>query len=167
VRFRALNLWHFSCNVEFNPLNIVFPNCGLILAWEILLEYLMTLWRRRISTSEWELLLLSLKITRLQIYPLDTSTPNTPCLRYVYHLHFTHPLLLYRWFPDNCRLVFLSGSPIPCISPSSSRGMSPSGCAKLTRVNSTNVLDEGLRTGEIGCQMNSKVKSVKQGVYRK
>jgi hypothetical protein len=26
------------------------------------------------------------------------------------------------------------------------------------RVNSTNVLDEGLRTGGIGCQMNSKVK---------
>jgi hypothetical protein len=37
----------------------------------------------------------------------------------------------------------------------------------LTRVNSTNVLDEGLRIGEIGRQMNSKVKSVKQGVYRK
>jgi hypothetical protein len=37
----------------------------------------------------------------------------------------------------------------------------------LTRVNSTNVLDEGLRIGEIGRRMNSKVKSVKQGVYRK
>jgi hypothetical protein len=37
----------------------------------------------------------------------------------------------------------------------------------LTRANSTNVLDEGLRIGEIGRQMNSKVKSVKQGVYRK
>jgi hypothetical protein len=37
----------------------------------------------------------------------------------------------------------------------------------LTRVNSTNVLDEGLRIGEIGRQMNSKVKSVKQGVYQK
>jgi hypothetical protein len=37
----------------------------------------------------------------------------------------------------------------------------------LTRVNSTNVLDEGLRIGEIGHRMNSKVKSVKQGVYRK
>jgi hypothetical protein len=31
--------------------------------------------------------------------------------------------------------------------------------------NSTNVLDEGLRIGEIGCRMNSKVKSVKQGGY--
>jgi hypothetical protein len=37
----------------------------------------------------------------------------------------------------------------------------------MTRVNSTNVLDEGLRIGEIGRRMNSKVKSVKQGVYRK
>jgi hypothetical protein len=37
----------------------------------------------------------------------------------------------------------------------------------MTRVNSTNVLDEGLRIGKRGRQMNSKVKSVKQGVYRK
>jgi hypothetical protein len=37
----------------------------------------------------------------------------------------------------------------------------------LTRVNSTNVLDEGLRIGGIGRRINSKVKSVKQGVYRK
>jgi hypothetical protein len=37
----------------------------------------------------------------------------------------------------------------------------------LTRVNSTNVLDEGLRIGEIGRQMNSKVKLVEIGVYRK
>jgi hypothetical protein len=37
----------------------------------------------------------------------------------------------------------------------------------LTRVNSTNVLHEGLRIGEIGRQMNSKVKLVKQGVYQK
>jgi hypothetical protein len=35
----------------------------------------------------------------------------------------------------------------------------------LTRVNSTNVLDEGLRIGETGCRMNSKVNSVKQGGY--
>jgi hypothetical protein len=39
--------------------------------------------------------------------------------------------------------------------------------ASLTRVNSTNVQYEGLRIGGIGRQMNSKVKSVKQGVYRK
>jgi hypothetical protein len=32
-------------------------------------------------------------------------------------------------------------------------------------VNSTNVLDEGLRIGEIGRRMNSKVNSVKQGGY--
>jgi hypothetical protein len=37
----------------------------------------------------------------------------------------------------------------------------------VTRVNSTNVLDEGLRIGEIGRQMNSKVRLVKIGVYRK
>jgi hypothetical protein len=37
----------------------------------------------------------------------------------------------------------------------------------MTRVNSTNVLDEGLRIGETWHRMNSKVKSVKQGVYRK
>jgi hypothetical protein len=37
----------------------------------------------------------------------------------------------------------------------------------LTRVNLTNVLDEGLRIGGVGHWMNSKVKSVKQGVYRK
>jgi hypothetical protein len=30
--------------------------------------------------------------------------------------------------------------------------------APLTRVNSANVLDEGLRIGGIGCRMNSKVK---------
>jgi hypothetical protein len=38
---------------------------------------------------------------------------------------------------------------------------------QLTRVNSTNVLDEGLRIGEIGRRMNSKVKLVEIGVYRK
>jgi hypothetical protein len=32
-------------------------------------------------------------------------------------------------------------------------------------LNSTNVLDEGLRIGEIGRRMNSKVNSVKQGGY--
>jgi hypothetical protein len=37
----------------------------------------------------------------------------------------------------------------------------------VTRVNSTNVLYEGLRIGGIGRRMNSKVKSVKQGVYQK
>jgi hypothetical protein len=35
------------------------------------------------------------------------------------------------------------------------------GLEVLTRVNSTNVLVEGLRIGEIGHRMNSKVKSVK------
>jgi hypothetical protein len=38
---------------------------------------------------------------------------------------------------------------------------------QVTRVNSTNVLDEGLRIGEIGRRMNSKVKLVEIGVYRK
>jgi hypothetical protein len=39
--------------------------------------------------------------------------------------------------------------------------------APLTRVNSTNVLDEGLRIGEIGRRMNSKVRLVEISVYRK
>jgi hypothetical protein len=37
----------------------------------------------------------------------------------------------------------------------------------VTRVNSTNVQYEGLRIGGLGRRMNSKVKLVKQGVYRK
>jgi hypothetical protein len=37
----------------------------------------------------------------------------------------------------------------------------------VTRVNSTNVLNEGLRIGEIGRRMNSKVKLVEIGVCRK
>jgi hypothetical protein len=37
----------------------------------------------------------------------------------------------------------------------------------LTRVNLTNVLDEGLRIGGIGRQMNSKVRLVKISIYRK
>jgi hypothetical protein len=49
---RVHNLWHFFCNVEFNLYSIVFPNYGHFSAWEILLEYLKILWRRRISTSE-------------------------------------------------------------------------------------------------------------------
>jgi hypothetical protein len=38
---------------------------------------------------------------------------------------------------------------------------------RVTRVNSTNVLDEGLRIGGVRRRMNSKVNSVKQGVYWK
>jgi hypothetical protein len=45
-------LWHFFYNGEFSLFSIVFLNFGRSLAWEILLEYLMILWRRRISTSE-------------------------------------------------------------------------------------------------------------------
>jgi hypothetical protein len=37
----------------------------------------------------------------------------------------------------------------------------------VTRVNSTNVLDEGLRIGEIGRRMNSKVRLVEISVYQK
>jgi hypothetical protein len=37
----------------------------------------------------------------------------------------------------------------------------------VARVNSTNVLDEGLRIGEIGRRMNSKVKLVEISEYRK
>jgi hypothetical protein len=39
--------------------------------------------------------------------------------------------------------------------------------SRLTRVSSTNVLDEGLRIGEIGHRMNSKVKLVEIGVRQK
>jgi hypothetical protein len=42
---------------------------------------------------------------------------------------FIHLLLSYHYFSYDCRLVFLSGSPVSFISPSSSRGRSPSGCA--------------------------------------
>jgi hypothetical protein len=38
---------------------------------------------------------------------------------------------------------------------------------QVTRVNSANVLNEGLRIGEIGRRMNSKVKLVKIGVLSK
>jgi hypothetical protein len=41
------------------------------------------------------------------------------------------------------------------------------GGGPLTRVNSTNVLNEGLRIGEIGRRMNLKVKLVKIGMCRK
>jgi hypothetical protein len=39
--------------------------------------------------------------------------------------------------------------------------------APVTRGNSTNVLNEGLRIGEIGRRMNSKVKLVEIGACRK
>jgi hypothetical protein len=39
--------------------------------------------------------------------------------------------------------------------------------SRVTRVNSTNVLDEGLRIREIGRRMNSKVKLVEIGMRRK
>jgi hypothetical protein len=45
-------LMAFSCNVEFNLFSIVFLSFGHSLVWEILLEYLMILWRRRILTNE-------------------------------------------------------------------------------------------------------------------
>jgi hypothetical protein len=45
-------LMAFLCNVEFGLFSIVFLSFGCFLAWEILFEYLMILWRRRISTSE-------------------------------------------------------------------------------------------------------------------
>jgi hypothetical protein len=38
---------------------------------------------------------------------------------------------------------------------------------RVTRANSTNVLNEGLRIREIGRQMNSKVRLVETGVYQK
>jgi hypothetical protein len=61
----------------------------------------------------------------------------------------------------------LSGKTIkvkPRVSPRKLRHGAPT---PLTRVNSTNVLDEGLRIGEIGRRMNSKVRLVEIGVYQK
>jgi hypothetical protein len=37
------NLWRSFCNIKFNLCSIAFPNYGLFLAWEILLEYLKIL----------------------------------------------------------------------------------------------------------------------------
>jgi hypothetical protein len=48
-----------------------------------------------------------------------------------------------------------------------SRGFMDGYTRWMTRVNSTNVLDDGLRIGEIGRRMNSKVKLVEIGAYRK
>jgi hypothetical protein len=45
-------LMAFFCNVEFSLFSIVFLNFGRSLAWEILLEYQMILWRRKILTNE-------------------------------------------------------------------------------------------------------------------
>jgi hypothetical protein len=44
---------------------------------------------------------------------------------------------------------------------------SPRPGAVVTRVNSTNVLDDGLRIGEIGRRINSEVRLVKISVYQK
>jgi hypothetical protein len=44
---------------------------------------------------------------------------------------FIRLLLSYHCFSYNYRLVFLPGSPLPCFSPSSSRGRSHSGCVCL------------------------------------
>jgi hypothetical protein len=49
-------------------------------------------------------------------------------------------------------------NPNPCVP-------HPPKPSPLMRVNSTNILDEGLRIGETRRQMNSKVNSVKQGGY--
>jgi hypothetical protein len=47
------------------------------------------------------------------------------------------------------------------------RGFDPHGRRQLTRVNSINILDEGLRIGGRGRRMNSKVKLVEISMYRK
>jgi hypothetical protein len=60
-----------------------------------------------------------------------------------------------------CRMLMSLASEDPCLE------IHMKWSCSVTRVNSTNVLNEGLRIGEIGRQMNSKVNSVKQGVYRK
>jgi hypothetical protein len=60
------------------------------------------------------------------------------------------------WFPSNYVLL-LARSEKSCRI-HDSNAPSPHGWRQLTRVNSTNVQDEGLRIGGIGHQMNSKIK---------
>jgi hypothetical protein len=64
---------------------------------------------------------------------------------------------LHQW---EGRLLYAAGYPAP------PNFRAPGGW-RLMRANSTNVVDEGLRVGETGRRMTSKVKSVKQGGYRK
>jgi hypothetical protein len=60
-----------------------------------------------------------------------------------------------------------SGGQIRGLAASSWAGKRAREERKWRGVNSTNVLDEGLRIGELGRRMNSKVKLVEIGVYRK
>jgi hypothetical protein len=64
---------------------------------------------------------------------------------------------------DRCSDMSLRALRGPTSQQLTVKGVEPS----VTRVNSTNVLDEGLRIGEIGRRMNSKVKLIEIGVYRK
>jgi hypothetical protein len=67
---------------------------------------------------------------------------------------------------DTCTRLEAGSYILYALDPSS-YPMNTIGELRFTRVNSTNVLNEGLRIGEIGRQMNSKVKLVEIYVYRK
>jgi hypothetical protein len=71
------------------------------------------------------------------------------------------PSLDFRWFLYCCWLKAKSRRI------HDSNAQVPHGRRQLTRVNSTNVLDEGLRIGEIGRRMNSRVRLVEISVYWK
>jgi hypothetical protein len=60
------------------------------------------------------------------------------------------------WFPSSFELLLAERKKSRGIHDSNAQD--PHGRHQLTRVNSTNVLDEGLRIGGRGRRMNSKVK---------
>jgi hypothetical protein len=64
-----------------------------------------------------------------RVRALTTLTKDHPLPVVCLLASFIRLLLLYHCFSYNCWLVFLPGSPVPCFSPSSSRGRSHSGCA--------------------------------------
>jgi hypothetical protein len=65
-------------------------------------------------------------------------------------------VLKYIWFPSTFVLLLAKSEKSRRIHDSNAQ--SPHGRRQLMRVNSTNVLGEGLRIGGKGCRMNSKVK---------
>jgi hypothetical protein len=79
----------------------------------------------------------------------------------------THPCTHSSLFPRAAAAVGSFSIWHIASEPRSAKSVRGASSIAVTRVNSTNVLDEGLRIGEIGRRMNSKVKLVEIGVYRK
>jgi hypothetical protein len=84
---------------------------------------------------------------------MNTNPPTAPYAICYYLFQFLLQFLVLVFGID---VICLSVLDVICLS-----------ILLVTRFNSTNVLDEGLRIGGIGRRISSKVKSVKQGVYRK